>query len=105
MTWAIGGLGYGEKVISIDVSRKLREDHFFQCLLTGMKDWRGSYGFFFYCSGQVILFCFVLFCLENGPLKNRGENTSLQRLVDNGCHCRKHLVQTFNTEGGWNRVD
>ena len=71
MTWAIGGLGYGEKVISIDVSRKLREDHFFQCLLTGMKDWRGSYGFFFLLLGSsdFVLFCFVLF--GEWPLKKQ----------------------------------
>ena len=29
MSWAVGGLRYGEKLISIEVSRKLREDDFF----------------------------------------------------------------------------
>ena len=28
MSWVVGGLRYGEKLISIEVSRKLREDIF-----------------------------------------------------------------------------
>ena len=29
MSWVVGGLRYGEKLVSIEVSRKLREDDFF----------------------------------------------------------------------------
>ena len=55
MSWAVGGLRYGEKLISIEVRRKLREDEFFQWLLTGMKDWRRAYSLS-NCSGQVMFF-------------------------------------------------
>ena len=33
------------------------------------------------------------------PLKNRGKDTSLQRLIYDGCHCKKQLLQAFNKEG------
>ena len=87
-SWAVGGLRYGEKLISTEVSGKLREDDFFQRFLTGMKDWRRAYSFS-NCSGQVTVFWEVVY---NNLFKNRGENKGPQRLVDNGCHCRKQLL-------------
>ena len=56
---------------------------------------------------QIILhflfFYFFVVCFEkwfyNGRLKNRGQGTSLHRLIDDGCHCRKQLLQPFSKEG------
>ena len=35
----------------------------------------------------------------NGLFKDRGKDISLQTLIDDGCHCRKQLLQAFNKEG------
>ena len=52
--------------------------------------------FFSNCSGQEMFFQKWFY---NGLFKNRGKDTSLQKLIDDGCHCRKQITPSIQQRG------
>ena len=88
-------LGSREEVAGIEVCWELWEDDFFQWLLTPKKIGDGPVVF------QTVRVKRWLFqkWFYNGLFKNSWKDTSLQRLIDDGCHCWKQLLQAFNNEG------
>ena len=101
MSWEVGGLRYGEKLISIEVSRKLREDDFFSVF---WQEWKIGDGPIVFQIVQV-KWCFFEKWYYNGLFKNRGSGITMASLKTEGKTpvCRDWLIMAVTAGSSWSK--